>query len=281
MSNRPTVLVRNLNKTYSVGKKGSERSIFQKRNSIKVNAVINANFVAYAGESIGVLGRNGSGKTTLLNLIAGNEIPTSGEILVSSPPTYLGVSAALQNHLSGEANIKLGLLAMGLSNGEVADLEPKVLQWAELGEASQRPLRTYSSGMKARLKFAISTAVKREILLIDEALSTGDSTFSAKANARMSEFLNDAGTVFIVSHAPGSIERYCKRAIWIHRGEIIADGRTRLVTKYYRLWSERESKGNHSGAERIVQNMKRRFQTKTLILDSEAIDMLDNNTSSY
>lgn len=275
MLNKPTVMVRDLSKTYLIGKNGSERSIFQRRNRIKVEALKNINFVAYTGESIGVLGRNGSGKTTLLNLIAGNETPTTGEILVSAPPTYLGVSAALQNHLSGAANVRLGLLAMQLSREEVLAKEKQVLEWAELEEAADRPLRTYSSGMRARLTFAISTAVKREILLVDEALSTGDSTFNAKATKRMNEFLRESGTIFIVSHAPGSIERYCKRAIWLHRGEIIADGRTRVVTKYYRLWAEREAKGNSRGAEIVIENMKRRFEPKNLILDSEMIALLD------
>lgn len=275
MLNKPTVMVRNLSKTYLIGKNGSERSIFQRRNRIKVEALKDINFVAYSGESIGVLGRNGSGKTTLLNLIAGNESPTRGEILVSAPPTYLGVSAALQNHLSGAANVRLGLLAMQLSREEVLAKEKQVLEWAELEEAADRPLRTYSSGMRARLTFAISTAVKREILLVDEALSTGDSTFNAKARKRMNEFLRESGTIFIVSHAPGSIERYCKRAIWLHKGEIIADGRTRVVTKYYRLWAEREAKGNSRGAEIVIENMRRRFEQKNLILDSEMIALLD------
>lgn len=276
MLNKPTVMVRNLSKTYFVGKNGSERSIFQRSNRIRVEALKDVSFVTYSGESIGILGRNGSGKTTLLNLIAGNETASNGEILVSAQPTYLGVSAALQNHLSGAANVRLGLLAMQLSREEVLAKEEQVLEWAELQEASDRPLRTYSSGMRARLQFAISTAVKREILLVDEALSTGDSTFSAKARNRMNEFLEESGTVFIVSHAPGTIERYCKRSIWLHKGEIIADGRTRMVTKYYRQWAEREAKGNFRGAEIVIENMKLRYEPKNLILASEEKTVFDN-----
>lgn len=277
--NSPTVLVRNVHKTYYTTKNGSERSIFRRHNRLRVDALRDINFVAYKGESIGVLGRNGSGKTTFLNLIAGNEAPTAGEIMVSSRPTYLGVSAALQNQLSGATNVRLGLLAMGIPRDEVEVMQREVLEWAELAESGERPLKTYSSGMRARLKFAISTAVRREILLVDEALSTGDSTFSAKATKRMNSFLRESGTVFIVSHAPGSIERYCKRAIWLHKGELIADGPTRAVTKYYRLWTERETKGNSEGAEIVVQNMRKRFPPKSLILDSEAIAMLDGRAS--
>lgn len=274
-SDKPTVVVRNVTKTFYLGNKGDSRSLLQRRNRIKVEAVKEANFVTYAGECIGILGRNGSGKSTLLSMIAGNESPTTGSILVSSTPTLLGVSAALQNHLSGRDNIRLGLLAMGLQKDEVNRLQDQVLEWSELGEAGNRPLKTYSAGMKSRLKFGIATAVRREILLVDEALSTGDATFNAKAKKRMDEFLTEAGTVFIVSHAAGTIEKYCSRAIWIHDGEIIADSTPSRVCRQYKLWSKRVSVGNEKGATMVIDRMKDRFVPQVIYTDEEAATIID------
>lgn len=275
-SNKVTVVARDLSKTYSIGKDGSTRNIFQRRRRLKVEAVKDVNFVAQSGESIGVLGRNGSGKSTLLRMIAGSEEPTSGEVLVSSAPTLLGVSAALQQDLSGFNNARLGLLAMGLDPEEVEELAPAVIEWADLEEAAVRPLSSYSSGMQARLKFGIATAVRREILLVDEALSTGDSTFAAKAKERMNSFLDEAGTVFIVSHAPGTIEKYCTRALWLHQGELIADGKTRLIAKSYRLWSKRIARGDLDGAERVIDNVKGWYKPTAILFDSEAAELLDH-----
>lgn len=272
---KPTVVVRNVSKTFHVGRKGDQRSLLQRRNRIEVSAVKDVTFVTYAGESVGILGRNGSGKSTLLNMIAGNEIPTSGTVLVSARPTLLGVSAALQSHLNAHANVRLGLLSMGLSPKEVDAMSSDVIEWAELGAAADRPIRTYSSGMKARLKFSISTAVKREILLVDEALSTGDSTFADKAHERMNEFLAAAGTVFIVSHSASQIEKYCSRVIWIHDGAVIADGRTKSIIKSYRLWSKRTAIGYDSGAQHVINNMKTRYPRSEILFDSEAAILLD------
>lgn len=279
LSNNATIAVRNVSKTFHLGNKGDQRSLFQRRNRIVVEAVKDVSFAAFAGECIGILGRNGSGKSTLLSMIAGNESPSSGSVLVSSPPTLLGISAALQSHLSGQENVKLGLLAMGLKPQLVRDLQESVLEWAELGKAGNRPMSTYSAGMKSRLKFAIATAVPREILLVDEALSTGDATFNAKAKRRMDEFLTQAGTVFIVSHAAGTIEKYCSRALWLHDGEIIADGNARSITKSYRLWSRRVSAGDDTVAQKIITQMSKRYIPKRILLDHEAASILDQSAS--
>ena len=173
-----TIAAINVSKQYSLTT-SSRISPFGRKGTLQ--ALQEMSLVTYSGESVGILGKNGSGKSTLLNIIAGNERPTSGTVLVSEAPTLLGVSAALQPHLTGIANVRLGLLAMGLHPTTVAELQDNVLNWAELSDAKNRPLRTYSSGMQARLKFAIATSVKRKILLVDEALSTGDATFAEKA----------------------------------------------------------------------------------------------------
>lgn len=246
---------------------------FGKKNTLQ--ALKSMSLVTYSGESVGILGKNGSGKSTLLNIIAGNERPFTGKVLVSEAPTLLGVSAALQPHLTGIANVRLGLLAMGMRPTDVSALQEEVLIWAELSEARDRPLRTYSSGMQARLKFAIATSVKRKILLVDEALSTGDATFAEKAQTRMDSFMQDSGTVVVVSHTPGAIEEHCTRAIWIHEGELIADYPTARTVKYYKAWTRYAAKGNERAANRIINQMKDEFVPKRIVFDSVVASLLD------
>lgn len=268
-SDRVVVVVRNVSKAYKVF--GKNKSIFSRRRK-PVQALKDVSFVAYSGECIGILGKNGSGKSTLLSIIAGNETATNGLVRVSTEPTLLGVSAALQSQLTGRENVKIGLLAMGLYPDEVDSLVEPVIEWAELSDAADRPMETYSSGMRARLKFAISTAVKREILMVDEALSTGDATFAAKARERMNSFLEDAGTVFIVSHSASTIQKHCTRVIWLVDGQIIADGAPKKILRSYNLWTKRLSLGNKSGAQHVIENTLRRYSKPQIYLESEYID---------
>lgn len=280
VSNKTTVAVRNVSKFYRLTSTGSEMSLLPRKSNMTVKALREVSFVAGAGESIGVVGRNGSGKSTLFRIIAGSEAPTAGEVLVSSNPTLLGVSSALQNNLSGKDNIVLGLLAMGLSPDQAKDLWPGVAEWADIGEAVNRPLRTYSSGMRARLVFSISTSVRREILLVDEALSTGDSAFTSRARDRMNQYLDSAGTVFIVSHGAGTIQDYCNRALWLHNGEILMDASAEDTTKAYVRWSKMMSRSQNERAESYLQSIRKSYVKPQIILDSEAAESLDYGSVS-
>ncbi|WP_226802250.1 ABC transporter ATP-binding protein [Corynebacterium casei] len=265
-SDKVVVVARNISKTYKVF--GKNKSIFSAKRK-PVEALKDVSFVAYSGECIGILGKNGSGKSTLLSIIAGNETATSGLVRVSTEPTLLGVSAALQPKLTGRENTKIGLLAMGLYKDEVEELIDPVIEWAELSDSADRPMETYSSGMKSRLKFAIATAVKREILMVDEALSTGDATFAEKARKRMQGFLDDAGTVFIVSHSAGTIQKHCTRVIWLYEGSVIADGAPKKILRSYKLWTKRLSAGNKAGAQHVINNTLRRYSKPQIYLESE------------
>ncbi|WP_338122194.1 ABC transporter ATP-binding protein [Corynebacterium ammoniagenes] len=259
-------MARDISKTYKVlGKNGS---IFSRRRK-PVEALKDVSFVAYSGECIGILGKNGSGKSTLLNIIAGNETASSGLVRVSTEPTLLGVSAALQPKLTGRENAMIGLLAMGLQKDEVSELIEPVIEWAELSDAANRPMETYSSGMKSRLKFSIATAVRREILMVDEALSTGDATFAEKARKRMKTFLDDAGTVFIVSHSASTIQKHCTRVIWLYEGRVIADGNPKRILRSYNLWTKRLSLGNERDAQHVINTALRRYSKPQIFLESE------------
>ena len=259
--NSPTVIVDSVTRTY---RSDNRRSLLgpwfgKKAGARHVTALNAVSLAANAGECVGVLGRNGSGKSTLMRLIAGNESPDFGRVLVSATPTLLNVSAALQPKLTGRANIRLGLLAQGVARDQLERLSVEIQEFAEIGEAIDRPMATYSSGMGARLKFAISTAVRREILLVDEALGTGDAGFTEKAQERMSGFLDDAGTIFFVSHSMQSIKSICSRSIWLHEGRVIADGPTETVGTLYNKWMARTARKNFDIADSLLRGVEESY----------------------
>lgn len=228
--------------------------------TVTVRALRAVSFVARAGESVGIVGQNGSGKSTLLRIIAGLETPTAGTVLATSTPSFLGVNAALLPELSGMQNVHLGLLAMGKTPVEVDEAVGDVVALANLGDAIDLPMKTYSSGMQSRLRFAIAAAAEPEILLIDEALGTGDAANKERAEERMAQIRRQAGTIFLVSHAAQTIEEMCTRAIWLHRGEIILDGPAYETARDYRWWAWNVAKGEHEKADGLIERARERLQ---------------------
>jgi teichoic acid transport system ATP-binding protein len=205
----------------------------------EVHAIKGVNFVAYRGEAIGLIGSNGSGKSTLLRAIAGLLPVDRGHIYTAGQPSLLGVNAALMNDLPGERNVVLGCLAMGMSPAEVKAKTPEIIEFSginERGDFSSLPMRTYSSGMAARLRFSIAAAKKHDVLLIDEALATGDAKFRRRSEQRVRDLRTEAGTVFLVSHSEQSIRDTCERAIWLESGVIRSDGATEDVLKEYEAY---------------------------------------------
>ena len=186
-----------------------------------------------AGEFCTLLGPSGSGKTTLLQAMTGVLPLASGELLVRSLPTFLGVKAALRPRMTGRANIRIGLLAQGLPREEAEARLAEVAAFPDLGPSIDLPMETYSSGMRARLHFAIATALAPEILLVDEALAVGDRAFREKSARRLDEHRATAGTVLLVSHNLGEIRRSCERTIWLQEGQIVEDGPTDEVLQAY------------------------------------------------
>jgi teichoic acid transport system ATP-binding protein len=159
-----------------------------------------------------------------MRAIAGLLPPNQGSVYADGQPTMLGVSSALMQALSGLRNVELGLLALGLTPGEVKERIPSVVEFSGIGSSIHMPMNTYSSGMSARLKFAIASAVTHEILLIDEALSTGDGEFVKRSSQRIQELRDEADTIFLVSHSMGAIRSACNRVLWLDEGRILADG---------------------------------------------------------
>ena len=242
----PTVVVDDVNVIYRVHSGGSRGNapaallrllLRQQPKAIslkEVHAVRGVTFTAYEGEAIGLVGRNGSGKSTLLRAIAGLLPPATGAVYTVGQPSLLGVNAALMNDLTGERNIVLGCLAMGMSPAEVKEKFAEVVEFSGVDEQFiGLPMSTYSSGMAARLRFAIASAKTHDVLLVDEALATGDTDFRKKSEKRIKEMRDAAGTVFLVSHTAAVVRETCQRAIWLEKGLIVMDGPSGEVVDAY------------------------------------------------
>jgi ABC-type polysaccharide/polyol phosphate transport system ATPase subunit len=234
----------------------------------EIHAVKDVSFVANHGESIGVIGRNGSGKSTLLRAVAGLVPPTSGEVWADGTPSLLGVNAVLVRQLSGARNIYIGAQALGLTKAQVDEVYDEIVEFSGIGDAIHLPMSTYSSGMAARLRFAISTAAVPPVLVIDEALATGDAHFRARSQERVEKLRDQAGTVFLVSHSAATIRAMCDRALWLDQGELIMDGPVDEVVDAYSVAAER-SLGTAAPTEPDVPGVERwsgdtRYHTSAL-----------------
>lgn len=199
----------------------------------EVHAVKDVSFVAHHGESIGIIGRNGSGKSTLLRAVAGLIPPTRGRVWVAGDPALLGVNAVLMRKLTGERNIYIGGQALGLTKQQVSERFDDIVEFSGIGDFVHLPMDSYSSGMAARLRFAISTAVAPDVLMVDEALATGDAEFKQRSSERIAEIRDQAGTVFLVSHANDTIREICGRALWMDKGQLVMDGPAEEVVSAY------------------------------------------------
>lgn len=249
---RPTVVVDDLHITYRVvgprpaGAKSDGASALSRVLTRKqapglreIKAIRGITFTANHGDAIGLIGRNGSGKSTLLRAIAGLLPPEAGAVYTDCQPSLLGVNAALIQTLSGTQNVMLGGLAMGMTPQEVRDKYESIVDFSGIGDFIDLPMTAYSSGMSARLRFAIAASVSHDVLLIDEALATGDAEFRRKSEARIRELRQEAGTVFLVSHGLQVIRETCNRAIWLDKGLIKMDGDVDTVLDAYEELVER------------------------------------------
>lgn len=198
-----------------------------------IRALRGVGFDLRRGETLGVIGPNGSGKSTLLAAMSGLLPLESGRIRGRSRPALLGVSAALRPSLSGRRNIVIGGLALGMTREEVRGRLDEIADFAGLGDFLDLPMRTYSSGMRARLLFAIATVRIPEVLLIDEALAVGDQQFRNRSRRRIDEIRASAGSVVLVTHDLNEVTDGCDRAIWLDAGVIRDQGDPAEVAAAY------------------------------------------------
>jgi ABC-type polysaccharide/polyol phosphate transport system ATPase subunit len=184
------------------------------------------------GESLGIIGPNGAGKSTLLQVVAGIMRPSEGSVEVTGAVSgLLTLGAGFDQELSGRDNILLGGAFLGLDDRVTRELLPGIIEFADLGEFIDVPLKTYSSGMKARLGFAIATSVDPDILLLDEVLATGDATFREKSKQRVIDLVKSAKAVVLVTHDMSWVQEYCNRAILLEKGRVIIEDTPEIVVQ--------------------------------------------------
>jgi teichoic acid transport system ATP-binding protein len=235
----PVLVVSNVHVEYQVAVQRNSTSIWKRvltsvaSSKTTLHAVKGVSFVVNRGEVVGLVGGNGSGKSSLIRVIAGLQKPAQGAVWASSTPAMLSINGTMIRALSGSRNIRLSLFALGMSKAEVASRYNQVVKMTGLKDAIHRPIKTYSSGMQARLKFAIAMSRTPEILLIDEALGTGDGKFANKSSQLLSDMKENAGAVLMVNHSRNAITNSCDRVLWIEKGELKADGPTAEVMELY------------------------------------------------
>ena len=216
-----TVIVKDVSKRYKMYHKNSEKLLdllLPKSIGEDFYALQNISFEAEQGDVIGIVGVNGSGKSTLSNILAGIVPPTTGSIKTVGDTAVIAVNAGLNGQLTGRENIELKCLMLGFNKREIKELEPDIIEFADIGKFIDQPVKSYSSGMKSRLGFAISITVNPDILIIDEALSVGDKTFVDKCLDKMNEFKEQGKTIFFISHSAGQVKKFCQKVLWLEYG---------------------------------------------------------------
>ncbi|CDZ99258.1 Teichoic acids export ATP-binding protein TagH [Jeotgalicoccus saudimassiliensis] len=230
------IITKNVVKKYRLYENQKERMmdlISPKEYGDDFYALNGVNFEADKGDVVGFIGINGSGKSTLSNIIAGIVPETSGEVQVNGQPALIAVAAGLNDDLTGRDNIELKCLMLGFSKEEIKALEPEIIEFAELENFIDQPVKSYSSGMKSRLGFAISVKVDPDILIIDEALSVGDRAFADKSLKKMLEFKDQGKTMIFVSHSIGQMKTFCDKILWLEFGRVKAFGEVKDVLPLY------------------------------------------------
>ena len=268
------VRVRNLTKTFTLAERGGgsvtliEALRRGKRETVhrEVHALQDVSFDIATGERVGVIGRNGAGKTTLLSVLAGITDATSGSVEIRGEVhAMLTIGAVLRDEATGRENIYLDGAVHGKSREEIDRHADEIIAFTELDEFIDRSVRTYSSGMKARLAFAMGAFIEPDVLIIDETLAVGDAFFADKAVRRMKEVAAQGRIVILVSHALASIVDMCDRCLWIDQGRLVMDGPAKQVTDAYQAAVEQAD----------ASELSAKFQAGEVIVARPKIGNLD------
>ncbi len=217
----------------------SSFSIFTNKHLRKTKSFIALDDISLSiddGEAVGVIGRNGSGKSTLSRLMCRVLPPNEGTVDINGKVQLLALGVGFKPMLTGRDNVHISGALLGMSKKEVLANIDDIKEFAELGEFFDEPVRTYSAGMKSRLGFAVSTAVKPDILILDEVLSTGDQSFKNKAAKRLKEMRSSTKIVVLISHSSHQIKKLCTRVIWLEKGRIVMDGDPLELLKQYEVF---------------------------------------------
>ena len=238
MNNDVVISFQNVSKVYKLYSSNRARllGIFVKKVPYKnKKAVDNVSFTVERGDSVALFGKNGAGKSTVLKMITGVTFPTTGDIKVNGRVSaLLELTSGFDQEFSGRENIYLKGHILGLKDSEIKALEDTIIEFSELEDYIDQPVRTYSSGMKSRLGFAINVNIKPEILIVDEALSVGDAAFKNKCKEKINDIIkNDNVTLLFVTHQTAVAEEFCKRGIVMKDGKLVFDGEVAEAAKKY------------------------------------------------
>lgn len=203
-------------------------------NTVVIEALKSLSVHLQSGDKLALIGHNGAGKSTLLRVLAGIYLPSAGELTIKgSVAALLDISLGMQSEATGYENIYIRGLLMGLSRKEIAQLIPDIEAFTDLGKFLSIPIKTYSSGMRVRLAFAISTAIESEILLLDEAVGAGDASFADKAQQRIENLIRRSHIMVLASHDNELIKRFCNKGLWLEHGSVKAYGDIDTVVSAY------------------------------------------------
>jgi ABC-type polysaccharide/polyol phosphate transport system ATPase subunit len=272
--NRYSIIAKNITKGYKMYSSPKEKLldlILPKGAGKNFYALKDISFEIEKGEIVGLLGLNGSGKSTLSNILGGVSMPTSGEIEINGEASLIAIGIGMNNFLTGIENIELKALMMGYKKEEIEEIKQEIIDFADIGEFINQPLRTYSSGMRARLGFAISVYTNPDILVIDEALSVGDPTFTQKCLDKMNEFKEKRKTIFFVSHSLPQIKQFCNKAIWLEYGRLREYGNVEDVLPKYKKYIDEINKMSEKERAEYKKTVLRN-QEHSLLRDFKLVD---------
>lgn len=259
------IRVSNITKRFELMKTRSEKILnlfsFLRPKNRDFWALKGVSFDVYAGEAIGVVGLNGSGKSTILNIVSEIYPPTTGDLTINGDTSIISIGAGLKPALTGRDNIRLKLLMSGLTNKQIKQIMPAIIDFSELGDFIDQPVKSYSSGMKAKLGFSIMAHTDPDIMIIDEALSVGDSTFASKSFDKIREFKKQGKTIFFVSHSASQVKQIADRVIWMHFGEIKEIGPVTEVMSHYERWQKEFNKQPKKAREEYIVRQKHEQRT--------------------
>lgn len=270
--------VHNLKKMFKVyydkGSQLKERLLFKKRNWYEERWVLNGiDFEVKKGEAVGLIGHNGCGKSTTLKLLSRIIYPDYGTVeMRGRVSSLIELGAGFHPDMSGRENIYINAAIFGLGKKEINRRLSDIIEFSELGDFIDNPVRTYSSGMYMRLAFSVAINVDADILLIDEILAVGDINFQNKCFKKIRQLKDEGTTIVIVSHSMSQIEQICDRSIWLNDGKIIADGKTVDVDAYYRAYMEGERKNqiekkiNEGEDDELSSKVKMRWGSEQIVI---------------
>lgn len=269
MMMKNAIVTNGITKKYKLYNSGKERIldlITPRSYGEDFYALRDINLEMEKGDVVGFIGINGSGKSTLSNIIAGIVPATFGDVSVNGPVSLIAVAAGLDGELTGRDNIELKCLMLGFSKKEIKYLEPVIIEFSELEKFIDQPVKSYSSGMRSRLGFAISISINPDILIIDEALSVGDKAFAEKSLAKMKEFKEQEKTMIFVSHSIGQMKQFCDKILWLEFGMIKEYGPVEDIIpqyeKFLSIW------------QKMSKDDREKYKSYSLLSDQDSLDEL-------